>query len=310
MQNNQLRYSYASPNGDITLELDQQGEIITQEEYYPYGGTAIRAARSQTEANYKTVRYSGKERDATGLYYYGFRYYQCWAGRWISSDPDGPAEGLNLYCMVRNNPVTLHDTDGRAPAPLTRMDSAVEEFESASRSEDIKAIRLYADRLDAITSAVNTIHDAVDATADGTRGLQMLAKQGGSVFTSTITSALGGLGGTSAGIALGGTLGSVALPGVGTITGATIGGTLGGLAGKTAVKKITSLILDKAGLKTKRLQTSKISRELSNYNNGLIANTVSDSIEQYAGRDKLKTWTTTGAAKGFKDLTGISLPVA
>nr|ULG13819.1 SppC [Serratia proteamaculans]ULG13961.1 SppC [Serratia proteamaculans]ULG16882.1 SppC [Serratia proteamaculans]ULG16991.1 SppC [Serratia proteamaculans] len=85
------------------------------EEYYPYGGTAVWTARSAVEADYKTIRYSGKERDATGLYYYGYRYYQPWVGRWLSADPAGTIDGLNLFRMVRNNPVTLMDNDGLAP---------------------------------------------------------------------------------------------------------------------------------------------------------------------------------------------------
>ncbi|CDH21973.1 C component of insecticidal toxin complex (Tc) (fragment) [Xenorhabdus bovienii str. kraussei Quebec] len=91
--------------------------MISQEEYYLFGGTSIWAARNQTEANYKTIRYSGKERDETGLYYYGYRYYQPWAGRWLSADPAGTVDGLNLYRMVKNNPVTLTDNDGLAPSP-------------------------------------------------------------------------------------------------------------------------------------------------------------------------------------------------
>lgn len=109
---NQVRYSYDNLAGSSELELDGDGNIISMEEYYPYGGTAVWMARSAVEANYKTVRYSGKERDATGLYYYGYRYYQPWAGRWLSSDPAGPVDGLNLFSMVRNNPVTLFDSNG------------------------------------------------------------------------------------------------------------------------------------------------------------------------------------------------------
>ncbi|MCW7550306.1 RHS repeat protein [Photorhabdus sp. APURE] len=115
IDNNQLRYSYDNLIGSSQLELDSKGEIISEEEYYPYGGTALWAARKQTEASYKTIRYSGKERDATGLYYYGYRYYQPWIGRWLSADPAGTIDGLNLYRMVRNNPIKYHDTDGRAP---------------------------------------------------------------------------------------------------------------------------------------------------------------------------------------------------
>jgi insecticidal toxin complex protein TccC len=115
IDNDQLRYSLSDQLGSSTLELDQHAELLSQESYYPYGGTAWWAAKSAVEAKYKTVRYSGKERDATGLYYYGLRYYAPWLQRWINPDPAGDVDGLNLYCMVRNNPVTLSDPDGLAP---------------------------------------------------------------------------------------------------------------------------------------------------------------------------------------------------
>lgn len=111
----QVRYSYDNLTGSSLLELDGEGNIISMEAFYPYGGTAIWSARSMTEAEYKTVRYSGKERDATGLYNFGYRYYQPWLGRWLSADPSGNLDGLNMFRMVRNNPVTLSDPDGRKP---------------------------------------------------------------------------------------------------------------------------------------------------------------------------------------------------
>lgn len=111
----QVRYSYDNLTGSSQLELDGEGNIISMEEYYPYGGTAVLAARSAVEVDYKTVRYSGKERDATGLYYYGHRYYQPWTGRWLSADPAGTVDGLNLFRMCRNNPVTFEDPDGQQP---------------------------------------------------------------------------------------------------------------------------------------------------------------------------------------------------
>ncbi|WP_340610695.1 RHS repeat-associated core domain-containing protein [Xenorhabdus bharatensis] len=110
--NDQVRYNYDNLIGSSGLEVDGSGNVISQEEYYPYGGTAVWATRNQTEADYKTRRYSGKERDATGLYYYGHRYYQPWAGRWLSADPAGKVDGLNLFRMVRNNPIGLSDPTG------------------------------------------------------------------------------------------------------------------------------------------------------------------------------------------------------
>lgn len=128
ISNDQLRYSYDNLTGSSQLELNGKGEVITVEEYYPYGGTAVWTACSAMEAAYKTIRYSGKERDATGLYYYGYRYYLPWAGRWLSADPAGTIDGMNLFRMVRNNPVTLRDALGMD----TEQDAAIK-IQSAFR---------------------------------------------------------------------------------------------------------------------------------------------------------------------------------
>ena len=110
--NDQLRYSISDHLGSSTLELDAAANLISHEGYYPYGGTAWWVGRSAVEAKYKVVRFSGKERDATGLYYYGFRYYAPWLQRWINPDPAGNVDGLNRYEMVDNNPVCFIDPDG------------------------------------------------------------------------------------------------------------------------------------------------------------------------------------------------------
>ncbi|MBV6823977.1 RHS repeat-associated core domain-containing protein [Pseudomonas sp. PD9R] len=110
--NDQYRYSLNDHLGSCALELDDVGEVISQERYHPFGTTAWFAGRGEVEASYKTVRYSGKERDATGLYYYGFRYYVGWWQRWLNPDPAGSVDGLNLYVMTLNNPVSFIDRAG------------------------------------------------------------------------------------------------------------------------------------------------------------------------------------------------------
>ena len=108
----QCRFSLADLSGSTTLELDGHGQLITQESYYPYGATAWWAARTALQATFKTVRYSGKEQDASGLYYYGFRYYAPWLQRWINPDPAGAIDGLNRFVMVGNNPISKTDRNG------------------------------------------------------------------------------------------------------------------------------------------------------------------------------------------------------
>ena len=115
MPNDQLRGSLGNQIGSSVLELDQEANVLTLEEYFPYGGTAVWSGQTASETQYKFVRYSGKERDSTGLYYYGFRYYAPWLGRWINPDPAGTADGLNLFRFVRGNPVSLLDPDGTTP---------------------------------------------------------------------------------------------------------------------------------------------------------------------------------------------------
>jgi insecticidal toxin complex protein TccC len=112
INNDQARYSLDNQLGSSTLELDDTGQLLTYEEYYPYGGTAVWAAKSELEAKYKYARYSGKERDATGLYYYGYRYYMPWLGRWLNPDPARIVDGLNLYQMVKNSPILRYDDNG------------------------------------------------------------------------------------------------------------------------------------------------------------------------------------------------------
>jgi RHS repeat-associated protein len=103
------RYQYGNHLGSTSLELDDAGEFVSYQEYYPYGTVSYIEGDVSSE-----YRFTGKERDElTGLYYYGARYYASWLGRWISADPSGPVDGLNLFAYVRGNPVTLVDPDGR-----------------------------------------------------------------------------------------------------------------------------------------------------------------------------------------------------
>ncbi len=48
-------------------------------------------------------------RSASGLYYYGYRYYDPVTGRWPSRDPIGERGGVNLYAFVKNDPIVSRD---------------------------------------------------------------------------------------------------------------------------------------------------------------------------------------------------------
>lgn len=109
----QVRFQMDDALGSVGVEWNDAAQLISYEEYYPYGGTALIAGANQKEVELKDYRYAGKEcDDSTGLYYFGQRYYVSWMGRWLNPDPAGPVDGLNLYIYVGNNPLSYSDPDG------------------------------------------------------------------------------------------------------------------------------------------------------------------------------------------------------
>ncbi len=125
IDNDQQRYQVCDRLGSHVLELDAQAALLSQELYYPFGGTAWWAAASSSQARCKYRRYAGKECDASGLYYYGQRYYAPWLQRWLNPDPAGYVDGANLYRMVGNRPLDFTDHQGTVKIPLETLLSDV-----------------------------------------------------------------------------------------------------------------------------------------------------------------------------------------
>jgi RHS repeat-associated protein len=108
-----VRYQLNNHLGSASLELDKAGNVLSYEEYHPYGTTSYQAKSSVAEVSLKRYRYTGKERDEeTGLYYHGARYYAAWLGRWASCDPIGIAGGINVFVYTSNSPINRIDPNG------------------------------------------------------------------------------------------------------------------------------------------------------------------------------------------------------
>jgi RHS repeat-associated protein len=133
-----IRYQFGNHLGSASLELDPEAQIISYEEYYPYGSTSYQAVRKDIEVSLKRYRYTGKERDEeTGLNYHGARYYAPWLTIWLSCDPKSPQQDINCYRYVRGNPVKLIDPNGKAAMPATP-----EQMEAISEiTEELKVMR-------------------------------------------------------------------------------------------------------------------------------------------------------------------------
>ncbi|PZR19425.1 MAG: insecticidal toxin complex protein, partial [Flavobacterium psychrophilum] len=108
-----IRYQLHNHLKSSCLELDATARIIYYEEYHPYGSTAYQARSNDIRSAAKRYRYTGMERDEeTGLNYHSARYYLPWLGRWLSPDPIGLNDGVNVFAYCKGNPVMANDTSG------------------------------------------------------------------------------------------------------------------------------------------------------------------------------------------------------
>jgi RHS repeat-associated protein len=104
-------------NGNITDYLQFQVSNFTFQvstvahyEYSPFGQITFQSGEMAEEFAY---RYSTKYTDdATGLIYFGYRYYDPEQGRFISKDPIQEKGGKNLYGFCRNNGIMRFDKHG------------------------------------------------------------------------------------------------------------------------------------------------------------------------------------------------------
>lgn len=106
-----VTYVYTDPQGTPLAEADASGNITATFDYAPYGGQALGTPPSGPG-------YTGHVNDPeSGLVYMQARYYDPAVGRFISTDPVGPAPGngfnFNRFAYANNNPVVNLDPSGR-----------------------------------------------------------------------------------------------------------------------------------------------------------------------------------------------------
>jgi RHS repeat-associated protein len=102
--------------GSSHVVMDSAGSVINREEYTPYGETSFGSFAR------KRYRFTGKERDKeSGLSYHGARYYAPWLARWVSCDPAGMVDGLNLYWYGQDNAMRFVDKTGNQSTEIENI---------------------------------------------------------------------------------------------------------------------------------------------------------------------------------------------
>ncbi|MGH7485809.1 MAG: RHS repeat-associated core domain-containing protein [bacterium] len=109
-----VTYYYNDIAGTPIAATDATGNVVWNETYEPYGA---RYSHEDTGTQ-NGIWYTGKPvEDATGLSYYGGRWYNPAIGRFYSTDPQRFKEknplSFNRYAYGNNNPYRFVDPDGR-----------------------------------------------------------------------------------------------------------------------------------------------------------------------------------------------------
>lgn len=139
-----VRYQLPNHLGSSALELADNAEVVSYEEYHPFGTTAFQANNKSIKAVAKRYRYTGMERDEeTGLEYHSARYYVTWLGRWTAADPIGIGDGLNIYQYGKNNPLKFNDTRGTDVGPKsderTKSDEEINRMIQRTKQQEAQA---------------------------------------------------------------------------------------------------------------------------------------------------------------------------
>jgi RHS repeat-associated protein len=104
---------FAHGNGNITYLVNSSQGLAASYRYDPFGKTV---SSSGTLASANVYRFSSKEIHVnSGMYYYGYRFYDPNLQRWLNRDPLRERGGPNLFSFVLNDPVDRVDALGTSP---------------------------------------------------------------------------------------------------------------------------------------------------------------------------------------------------
>ncbi len=106
---NSAYYPSYDGNGNIVAwTLEGTPAPVSRREYDAFGNTLVEQGVAPSAYGFST-----KMQDAeTGLYYYGYRFYDPVTGRWPSRDPIEEEGGINLYGFVGNHGINNYDILG------------------------------------------------------------------------------------------------------------------------------------------------------------------------------------------------------
>ncbi len=101
--------------GHTTSLLQLDGSLYESYRYTGFGTEQLFDATGQAiSTSLNPWRYASQHfENETNLIHFGFRYYDPTTRVWLTPDPAGFVDGINLYAYVHHNPLRYRDPDGR-----------------------------------------------------------------------------------------------------------------------------------------------------------------------------------------------------
>ena len=154
-------FSHADHLNSTTITTDEDGNVISAKDYYPFGSERITTGEPVART------YIGEYGDTeTSLSYLNARYYQNSRGQFLSQDPvfwESPGsqnlqnpQSLNSYSYAQNDPINSSDPTGESPL------DTISNFAGAAADTIASAVN-------AVLHPISTVKNIVSAVSNPTQ---------------------------------------------------------------------------------------------------------------------------------------------
>jgi len=130
-------YYEADGLGSITSLSNSSGSVVQTYNYY---GVTSFGTHSSSGSITNPFRFTAREYDESGLYFYRARYYDPQSGRFLSEDPARFAGGINFFPYAYNDSINLNDPRGLQACCAQKQVPAIR--------KRINGVRNFLDQLD------------------------------------------------------------------------------------------------------------------------------------------------------------------
>jgi RHS repeat-associated protein len=173
----QAYYQYDGLGSVVNLTNSKSSKVQTYS-YDSFGNVIAKSGSSNNCHKFLT-----KETDASGLIYFGARYYDPTIGRFITQDPMGMIDGPNLYAYCKNNPVNFVDPWGLCVGSIRRN--------AADPSDILFLVNQYAKVTNLLPYQTRALLSGLSSLLSGDTPFESIGKIAGGVIGGTLGTAAG-----------------------------------------------------------------------------------------------------------------------